>query len=95
MHKLSTFCNNIINKFIGCCVKYVGKDMIFLYYWVYIICLHCTWLCSLLGRNLMEGGGVGGEMSALSPKSDQHQFFPNNINTQSREKIRRINKMIT
>ena len=31
-HKLSTFCNNIINKFIGCCVKYVGKDMIFLYF---------------------------------------------------------------
>lgn len=23
-HKLSTFCNNIINKFIRCCVKYVG-----------------------------------------------------------------------
>ena len=43
----------------------------------------------------MEGGGVGGEMSALSPKSDQHQFSPNNINTQSREMVRRISKMIT
>ena len=31
-HKLSTFCNNIINKFIRCCAKYVGKDMIFLYF---------------------------------------------------------------
>ena len=43
----------------------------------------------------MEGGGVGGEMIALSPKSDQHQFSPNNINTQSREMVWRINKMIT
>ena len=31
-HKLSTFCNNIIKKFIRCCVQYVGKDMIFLYF---------------------------------------------------------------
>ena len=46
--------------------------MIFLYFEVYIIFLHFTGLCSLLGRNLMEEGGVGGEMSALSPKSDQH-----------------------
>ena len=35
VHKLSKCCNNI-NKFIGCCVKYVGKDMIFLYHSVYI-----------------------------------------------------------
>ena len=41
------------------------------------------------------GEGMGGEMSPLSPKSDQHQFSPNNISTQSREKVRRINKMIT
>ena len=31
----------------------------------------------------------------LSPKSDQHQFSPNNIHTKSREKVVRINKMIT
>ena len=31
----------------------------------------------------------------LSPKSDQHQFSPNNIHTKPREKIVRINKMIT
>ena len=31
----------------------------------------------------------------LSPNSDQHQFSPNNISTQLREKVVRINKMIT
>ena len=33
-------------------------------------------------------------INLLSPKSDQHQFSPNNINTQSREKVLRIHKMI-
>ena len=35
-------------------------------------------------------------INPLSPKSDQHQFSPNciNINTSSREKVRRINKMM-
>ena len=31
----------------------------------------------------------------LSPNSDQHQFSPNIIHTFSRDKVRRINKMIT
>ena len=31
----------------------------------------------------------------LSPKSDKHQYSPNNINTQSREKVVRINEIIT
>ena len=31
----------------------------------------------------------------LSAKSDQHQFSPNNIHTLSRDKVMRINKMIT
>ena len=31
----------------------------------------------------------------LSPNSVQHQFSPNNIHTQSRDKVMRINKMIT
>ena len=31
----------------------------------------------------------------LFPKSDQRQFSPNNINTQSREKVTKITKMIT
>ena len=31
----------------------------------------------------------------LSPKSDQHQFSPYNIDLKSREKVMRINKMIT
>ena len=30
-----------------------------------------------------------------SPNSDQHQFSPNNIHTLSRDKVMRINKMIT
>ena len=34
-------------------------------------------------------------VNPLSPKSDQHQFSPNNIHTLSRKKVRRINKMIT
>ena len=34
-------------------------------------------------------------INPLSPKRDQHQFSPNKINTQSREKVLRINKMIT
>ena len=29
------------------------------------------------------------------PNSDQHQFSPNNIHTLSRDKVMRINKMIT
>ena len=33
--------------------------------------------------------------SPLSPKIDQHQFSPHNIDTLSKEKVRRINKMIT
>ena len=33
--------------------------------------------------------------SPLSPKSDQHQFSPNNTNALSKEKGVRINKMIT
>ena len=31
----------------------------------------------------------------LSPNGDQHQFFPNNIHTLSRDVVVRINKMIT
>ena len=31
----------------------------------------------------------------LSPYSDQHQFSPNDIHTLSRDKVMRINKMIT
>ena len=31
----------------------------------------------------------------ISPKSDQNLFSPYNINTLSKEKVRRINKMIT
>ena len=31
----------------------------------------------------------------LSPNGDQHQFSPKNIHTSSREKVMRINKMIT
>ena len=31
----------------------------------------------------------------LSPNSDQHQFSPNNIHTFSRNKVMRINEMIT
>ena len=34
-------------------------------------------------------------LSPLSPKSDQHQFSPNNINTQLREKVMRIDEIIT
>ena len=33
--------------------------------------------------------------NTLSPKSDQHQFSPNNIHTRSREQVMRISKMIT
>ena len=35
------------------------------------------------------------QFDPVSPKSDQHQFSPNNINTQSKEMVMRINKMIT
>ena len=31
----------------------------------------------------------------LSTNGDQHQFSPNNIHTSSREKVMRINKLIT
>ena len=34
-------------------------------------------------------------INPLSPKRDKHQFSPNNNNTQSREKVVRISKMIT
>ena len=34
-------------------------------------------------------------VNPLSPSSDQHQFPPNNFDTQSRGKVMRINKMIT
>ena len=34
-------------------------------------------------------------LNPLSSKTDQHQSSPNNINTSSREKVMRINKMIT
>ena len=34
-------------------------------------------------------------VNPLSPKSDEHQFCPKNINTQSREKVVRINEIIT
>ena len=34
-------------------------------------------------------------INPLSPKSDHHQFSLNNINTQSGEKVTRINNMIT
>ena len=33
-------------------------------------------------------------INPLSPKSDQHQFSPNNTNTLSKEKVMRFNKMI-
>ena len=34
------------------------------------------------------------DINLLSPKSDKHQFSSNNINTQSREKVVRINEII-
>ena len=34
-------------------------------------------------------------INPLGPKSDQHQFSPNNINTQSKEKVMRIDEIIT
>ena len=34
-------------------------------------------------------------VNPLSPKSDQHQISPHKINTSLREKVIRINKMIT
>ena len=35
-------------------------------------------------------------VNPVSPKSDKHQLFsPKNINTQSREKVVRINEIIT
>ena len=34
-------------------------------------------------------------INPLSPNSDQDQFSPNNIHTLSRDKVMRINKMIT
>ena len=34
-------------------------------------------------------------VSSLGPKSDQHQFSPNNISKSSRVKVMRIGKMIT
>ena len=50
------------------------------------VCVHTEWkilLYMCLGVN------------PLSPKSDQHQTSPRNINTSSGEKVMRINKMIT
>ena len=38
---------------------------------------------------------VGVNINPLSLDGDQHQFSPNNIHTSSREKVMRINKMIT
>ena len=38
---------------------------------------------------------VGGRGFPLGPKSDQHQFSPNNISRSSREKVMRITKLIT
>ena len=35
------------------------------------------------------------DINPLSPKSDKHQFSLNNINTQSRDKVVRINEKIT
>ena len=32
------------------------------------------------------------DINLLSPKSDKHQFSPNNINTQSREKVLELMK---
>ena len=34
-------------------------------------------------------------LNTLSPKIDQHQSSPNNINTSSTDKVMRINKIIT
>ena len=34
-------------------------------------------------------------LNPLSPKTDQHQFSPHNINTLSKEKVIRFIKMIT
>ena len=42
---------------------------------------------------LMQVQGV--LFSPISPKSDQHLFSPNNIITSSREKVMRVNKIIT
>ena len=33
-------------------------------------------------------------VNPISPKSDQHEYSPNYINTLPREKVRRINQMI-
>ena len=35
------------------------------------------------------------KFNLLSPEGDKHQFSPNNVNTQLREKVMRIDKMIT
>ena len=47
--------------------------------------------CQSHGKPLRAQGLI----NPLSPKGDQHQFSPKMINTQSREKVMRINKTIT
>ena len=39
--------------------------------------------------------GACNTFNPLSPNSDQHQFSPNNIHTRSRDKVMRINEIIT
>ena len=38
---------------------------------------------------------VMAQFNPLSPNTDQHQFSPNDIHTKARDKVMRIDKMIT
>ena len=46
-------------------------------------------------RNVGSLGHPLQTLKTLNPKTDQHQFSPNNINVSSKNKVMRINMMIT
>ena len=60
-----------------------------------VLSLHNVWnlITKLLNHQLFSVSRFFS--TALTLKSDQHKFCPDNANRQSREKIMRINKMIT
>ena len=57
--------------------------------------IHGKWVIKNIFQTLKRKVILTDPINTLSPNGDQHQFSPNDIRTLSRDKVMRINEVIT
>ena len=99
----------LLNQWISCTIHYAKYDVQIMLLFVYtttrkrfviFTCRHfkLSWNTTALSQSNYRNfscSSIKNLINPLSPNSVQHQSSPNNIHTLSRDKVMRINKMIT